>query len=124
MGSNQNSPQFHHPSRNTKTSPKICHNFSRKTVGTSTHYATIYMSHRCKRVRGNGMNTNGYFDAYKFYETYAAIPEEGYVAWFSYLDASGVWCPDCVGPITVEGAIQLLRLNDAGNISNLEIRCW
>ena len=70
------------------------------------------------------MSANAYFDAYEFYETYAAIPEEGYVAWYSYPDAQGVWCPDCVGPITVEGAIELLRLNDAGNISGVEIRCW
>lgn len=85
----------------------------------SAHRDTIYLSRRYTRVRGNGM-----FDCDKFYETYAAIPEEGYVAWFSYLDANGVWCPECTGPITVEGAIQLLRLNDAGNISNLEIRSW
>ena len=85
----------------------------------SARYATIYMSHRYTRVRGNGM-----FDCDKFYETYCAIPEEGYVAWFSYQDDNGVWCPDCVGPITLEGAIQLLRFDAAGNISNLEIRSW
>lgn len=33
------------------------------------------------------MNVNSHFDAYRFYETYAAIPEEGYVAWYSYPDA-------------------------------------
>ena len=100
MGSNQNSPQFHHPSRNTKTSPKICHNFSRKTVGTSTHYATIYMSHRCKRVRGNGM-----FDYEKIH-----IELETYLGgWYQYYDVPEIMA-----------ALREYKTEDGGCIASID----
>ena len=72
------------------------------------------------RVRGNGM-----FDWKKFVEVYAADGEARlYVAWFSYPDARGVWCPFCTGPITLEGAIQLMHHDAEGDISGIEIRHW